>query len=270
MKKGISYWTFGDMPIRECFRLAKETGFDGVELTLDPTGELTLETTDEQALAIKAAAAEEGIELYSLASGYGWIHPVSDNDPAVREKAEQVVRRQLELAALLGCDTILLVPAVVTEEVAYDVAYQRAMETVKRLAAYAEEKGVVIALENVWNKFLLSPMEMARFIDEIGSPYVKAYFDVGNVVVNGYPEQWIRILGDRIAKVHFKDYRRDVGNIYGFTELLTGDVDYKAVMQAFRDVGYDNWVTGELTPYKQFGPDYIATASRTMGIILSV
>ena len=270
MKKGISYWSFRNQSVRDCFRLAKAAGFDGVEVTLEETGELSLETTDAQVEAIKATAAEEGVELYSLACGLGWAYSLADNDPAIREKAEKIVRRALEVAAILGCDTILVVPAVVTDEVAYDVAYDRAMEAVKRLAVYAEEKGVVIGLENVWNKFLLSPMEMAQFIDQVGSPFVKAYFDVGNVMVNGYPEQWIRILGERIAKVHFKDYRRDVGNIYGFTDLLTGDVDYKAVMQAFRDVGYDNWVTGELAPYGQFPNEYLETASKTMGLILSV
>jgi len=140
-----------------------------------------------------------------------------------------------------------------SEIVEYDVAYERALSALKELAPVAEELKVSIGVENVWNKFLLSPMEMRDFIDAVGSPYVGSYFDVGNVLFCGYPEHWVKILGSRIKKVHFKDYRRNVGSLDGFVDLLAGDVDYKSVKAALDKIGYDNWVTAEmLPPYAQY------------------
>ena len=141
--------------------------------------------------------------------------------------------------------------------VAYDVAYDRALEEIKKLAPVAEEYGVHIGIENVWNKFLLSPLEMRRFVDEVGSDYVGVYFDVGNVMYAGYPEQWIRILNKRIKKVHFKDYRRNPGGLNCFVDLLSGDVDWKAVMAAFAEIGYDGWAAGEMIPQYQQGSDQL-------------
>lgn len=140
---------------------------------------------------------------------------------------------------------------------AYDVCWDRALAAMKRLAPIAEEAGVHIGVENVWNRFLLSPLEMRAFIDTVGSSHVGAYFDVGNVVYEGYPEQWIRILGSRIRKVHFKDFRRNPGGLNSFVDILSGDVNWAAVMQAFEDVGYDGWVTGEMTTPYAFAPDQI-------------
>src|SRR5690606_27691514 len=122
------------------------------------------------------------------------------------------------------------------------------LEAITGLASHAESAGVSIAIENVWNKFLLSPLEMRSFIDATGSSYVGSYFDVGNVVVNGYPEHWIRILGHRIKKVHFKDYRRQAGGLHGFVDLLAGDVNYPAVVEALKAIGYNNFVTAEMIP----------------------
>ncbi len=269
MKKGISFWSFREPSLKKCFQLAKAAGFDGVEVVLDETGEITPESTREELEAILETARQEGISLYSVASGLGWVYPLTDNDPAVRAKAEYIIKKQIDTAAILQCETILVVPAVVTEEVSYEVAYERALEKITQLAAYAESKGVTIGVENVWNKFLLSPLEMKQFIDQVGSPYVKAYFDVGNVIQTGYPEQWIRILGDRIAKVHFKDYRFAAGTTCGFVDLLSGDVNYPAVMEAFREVGYDGWVTGELTPYPHYPEAFLHIASQVMGEIIS-
>ncbi|HOE09649.1 MAG TPA: TIM barrel protein, partial [Treponemataceae bacterium] len=119
-----------------------------------------------------------------------------------------------------------------------------------------------------WNKFLLSPLEMRDFIDKINSPFVGAYFDVGNVIYSGYPEHWIKILGNRIKKVHFKDYRRDVGNLFGFVDLLSGDVNYPAVVKELQNIGYDSFVTAEMTPYKYYKEQLIYTTSLAMDKIL--
>lgn len=275
MKKGISIWAFCGGTLAENFKLAKQTGFDGVELSLDEEGELSLSTTKEEALAIKATADAAGIALYSIATGLYWKYSFTSDDAAQREKAKEVAKKQLELASWLGCDTILVVPGAVGVDFApdlgvvdYDVAYSRSAEAMKELAPVAEKYGVAIGAENVWNKFLLSPLEMRSFVDEIGSSFVGSYFDVGNVLVNGYPEQWIKILGSRIKKVHFKDFKRYIGNAAGFCDLLAGEVDYKAVAEALAAIGYDGWVTAEVSPYASNNEIMLRHTSMAMDYIL--
>ncbi|QTH40123.1 sugar phosphate isomerase/epimerase [Cohnella sp. LGH] len=277
MKKGINAWSFpAGMGAKECIRLAKSAGFDGIELALAETGELSLAGGEKEALELKAYAKETGIELSSLASGLYWDYPLTSNDEDIRRKGLDVAKKQLETAAALGVDTILLIPGAVgvdfipgAEVVPYDVAYDRAQEAVSQLAHTAAEHQVNIGLENVWNKFLLSPLEMRNFIDEIGSPWVGSYFDVGNTLANGYPEHWISILGKRIKKVHFKDYRRQAGGLHGFVDLLAGDVDYPAVVKALEAVGYDDYVIAEMIPaYTHHSEQIIYNTSRSMDRIL--
>jgi len=149
------------------------------------------------------------------------------------------------------------------------VAYERSQEALKELAPYAEQKGVVIGIENIWNKFLLSPLEMRNFIDEIGSPWVQVFLDVGNMVLFGYPEQWIKILNKRIKKVHFKDFRRGAPTLAGFVDLLAGDVDYIKVIDAFIEAGYEGWANAEMCPtYSQYSDQMIYNTSGTMDRIL--
>lgn len=176
MKKGISIWSFSEPSLEKCFQLAKKAGFDGVEVALAETGEINLESTKEDILTIKGYAEKAGIELYSVASGLYWTYNYTASVPAVREKAKTITRKQLEIASWLGCDTILVVPGAVgvdfqpgTEVVEYDVAFNRASEALKELASYAEELKVIIGVENVWNQFLLSPLEVAEFIDRVES-----------------------------------------------------------------------------------------------------
>ena len=248
LKKGISYWAFRNTSYEDAFIFAKEQGYDGVEVTLNPDGGLTPETSDEKVLEIKNLAKKHGVELYSVATGLFWQYSLTSNDESVRAKAKSILRRQLEVAKLLECDSILVVPALVSEDVPYDVAYERALEAVREAAPYAEECKVTIGIENVWNKFLLSPMEYRDFIDKADSPYVKAYFDVGNVVYDGWPEQWIDILGNRICKIHIKDYVRDVRTLDGFCDIGKGDVNFKKVVAALEKAGYDSFLTAEVFP----------------------
>ncbi len=276
MKKGISIWSFAEPELEECFRLAKDAGFEGIELSLDEKGPVSLESTEGDLSAVRALSRKYGVALYSVASGLYWKYNYSSSDASVREKAKAITKKQLEVAASLGCESILVVPGAVgvdfepgSEVVPYDVAYERALEALTSLAPYAERTGVELAIENVWNKFLLSPLEMRDLIDKVGSFHVGSYFDVGNVLYSGYPEHWIRILGRRIKKVHFKDYRRDVGTLSGFVDLLAGNVDYKAVMRAFEEIGYDGWVTAEmLPPYAQFSETILYNTSNAMNKIL--
>ena len=276
MKKGISIWSFPNQPLKDSFKLAKDAGFDGVEVALDEVGEIALDTSDEALLEIKRQAHEAGIELYSVASGLYWSYWLNSDCEAEREKAKSIVRRQLEVAKILGCDTILVIPGTVNAEFAapgrvidYKTTYERSLAAIKELAPYAEKLGVSIGLENVWNKFLNSPMEMSDFIDKVGSPFVGSYFDVGNVVFNGFPEHWIRALGNKIKKIHFKDYRVAAGGLHGCVDLLAGDVNYPEVMKALDEIGYDGWVSAEMIPAYTYYPETIIyNTSNSMDKIL--
>ena len=277
MKKGISIWSFAEGSLKDKMKLAKDAGFDGIELSLDETGEVSLESTKDELLQVKKYADEIGIEFYSIASGLYWTYNYTSGNEKNREKAIEITKKQLEVASILGCDTILVVPGAVEvafdpgEVVEYDVAYERAQSALKELAPYAEKLGVSIGVENVWNRFLLSPLEMARFLDEIGSNYVGSYFDVGNVLFMGYPEHWIKILGSRIKKVHFKDFRRETGNgnLSGFVDLLEGDVNWPEIINSLEKIDYDGWVTAEmLPPYKHYPSAIIYNTSNSMDEIL--
>ncbi len=276
MKKGISIWAFPDgTPLREAFREAKAAGFDGVEVALAATGELTPDTTPAELAAIRAAAAEEGISLYSVATGIYWDYPFTSPDKAIADKAKEYARCQIRMAAALGADSVLIVPGVVSGEgepfgdIPYDVAYDRALAAMKELAPLAKEQGIALGIENVWNKFLLSPLEMRSFVDAVGDG-AAAYFDAGNVLVSGYPEHWIDILGSRICKVHIKDFKRKIGNIDGFVDLLAGDVNFHAVMEALRRVGYDGWITAEVWPFRYDPKAFPQSVSLAMDRILNM
>ncbi|MEC0229016.1 sugar phosphate isomerase/epimerase family protein [Paenibacillus alba] len=277
MKKGINIWSFpSSLKVKEAIVLAKDAGFDGIELALNETGELSLESTAEEIKGYRQLADETGIAISSLASGLYWTYSLTSSNPQIREKAKAIVKKQLEFAAILGVDTILVVPGAVgvdfipdAEVVPYDQAYDYALEALQELSAEAKAQNVSIGIENVWNKFLLSPLEMRDFIDKINSPFVGAYFDVGNVLYSGYPEHWIAILNKRIKKVHFKDYRRTAGGLHGFVDLLAGDVNYPEVVKALEAIGYDDYVIAEMIPgYTHYGEQIIFNTSGAMNAIL--
>ena len=276
MKKGINIWSFPEAPLADTFRLAADAGFEGVEVALAKEGEIGLKTSEKELLAIRKNAEDMGLSLYSVSTGLFWDYWLTADDQSERQMAKDIVRRQLEVAKILGADTILVLPGCVNAEFAdpskivdYGTAYERSLEALTELKADAERLGVAIGLENVWNKFLLSPMEMRDFIDKIGSDFVGSYFDVGNVLYSGYPEHWIRLLGSRIKKVHFKDYRTAAGGLHGFVDLLAGDVNYPAVVKALENVGYDGWVSAEMIPnYKYHTEAIIYNTSLAMDKIL--
>lgn len=253
MYAAVNQWSFGGgMGAMACLRAAKELGFDGFEPAFNEAGELSAEGFAGDARALRAEAAALGLRIPTLASGVYWQYPYSDGDSAIRERALELTRKQIDCAAELGAGAILVVPATVgvgfsgSVGAAYGDAYARAQEALAKVAGYAERAGVDIGVENVWNNFLLSPLEAKRFLDEIGSPRVRMYFDVGNIVPFGEGADWIRTLGSRICAIHVKDFRRSVGNINGFVPLLEGDVDWPAVMAALREVGFDGALTAEM------------------------
>lgn len=277
MKKGISIWSFPQGSLKDTFALAADAGFDGVEVALDMQGgEIAASSTGQQLQAVRQQAADQGIALYSLVCNQCWGYFLSDPDAVNRQKAQDMVKRQLDTAAALGCDTILVIPGCVNAEFAapgmvldYETCYNNSLESLMALKDHAAGCKVNIGLENVWNKFLLSPVEMRGFIDLIGSPWVGSYLDVGNTMANGYPEHWIRTLGSRIKKVHFKDYRVAAGGLHGFVDLLAGDVNYPAVVQALNAIGYDDWVTAEMIPaYTHYSETILYNTSNSMDKIL--
>lgn len=278
MKKGISYWSFeggldGTASYAEVFKEARAAGFDAVEPALSGAGELTPSTSKEDCAKIAEAAKAEGIELSSLATGLFWETSLTANDPAVREQAMDVARSLIEKAAWIGVDAVLVVPGAVdvfflddADVIPYDVCYERSLDALKKLAPVAEGHKVKIGIENVWNKFLLSPLEMRDMVDKVGSDYVGVYFDAGNVLLTGFPQHWIRILGERIVRVHIKDFKTSVGTADAFCDLLQGDVPWKETMQALKDVGYDSYVTAEMIPPKE---GLIEATSKAMDEILA-
>ncbi|NOV00740.1 sugar phosphate isomerase/epimerase family protein [Paenibacillus planticolens] len=277
MKKGINIWSFpGSMNVEQCIAVAKDAGFDGIELALNETGELSLESNESEIKQYRQLADDKGIELTSLASGLYWTYSLTSGHAGTRQKAKDIVKKQLESAAILGVDTILVVPGAVgvdfipdSEVVPYDQAYEYALEGIRELSETAQSLKVSIGIENVWNKFLLSPLELRDFIDKINSPYVGSYFDVGNVLYSGYPEHWISILNSRIKKVHFKDYRRAAGGLHGFVDLLAGDVNYPEVVKALAAIGYEDYVIAEMIPgYTHHGQQIIYNTSGAMDAIL--
>jgi len=275
MKKAISAWSFVGKTVKESMALAKEAGYDGIELALEQDGPTGMASTPEDWAEIRKYSDEIGLPIHSIATGLHWGTPITSDDEATRKKAIQIVEKQLEMAKALGAEAILVVPGAVNvtfvpgfKAVPYDVAYDRALAAFTQLKTKAEALQVKIGLENVWNQFLLSPLEMRDLIDKIDSTFVGAYFDVGNVLATGRPQDWIRILGKRIVKVHFKDYRVSAGGLHGFVDLLAGDVNWPEVMAAFKEVGYDGWATAEMIPaYKHHSEAIIFNTCTAMKYI---
>jgi L-ribulose-5-phosphate 3-epimerase len=240
LKKGIMWGSLGvGKTIMEKFQAAKDAGFDGVEVMSH------LDRTE----VLKARDAT-GLPVPSVCGALHWKFPLSDPDPAIREQGMAALKISLEDAAAYGADTVLLVPGRVSETVSYDDCWNRSVEELKKALPTAINLKVKIAIENVWNNFLISPMEAASFVDQFKSPFIGWYFDCGNVLVYGWPEQWIKILGRRLAKVHIKEFSRKIadkqGKSAGFgVKLQEGDVNWSAVMKSLDEIGYSGWTTIE-------------------------
>ncbi len=255
MKKSISAWAFAPgRTAPQVFLLAREHGFEAVEVTIDEPGggschQITTASTRQECEQVREQAARAGLSIASMASGLGWKLRLSAPAQAEREQAIASTRDSLRRAAWLGAGALLCVPGVVDQHAPYDLAHENMRRSLLQLRDEAAELKVTLAIENVWNKMLLSPLEMRALVDELspaeGPGWLGVYFDVGNVLQTGYPEQWISILGRRIARVHLKDWKRSVGTIDGFCPLLEGDVDFPAVMHALRSAGYQGPLTSE-------------------------
>jgi len=251
------------LAIVERFDMARKAGFEEIECPTAPD--------PSEAEEMLAASRKTGLRIHSVMNQEHWRSPLSSADPVVVEKSMEVMRTSLHNAKLWGADTVLLVPAVVDPETTYAQAWERSQRQIRKLIPLAEELKIVIGIEEVWNKFLLSPLEFARYLDEFQSPWIRAYFDVGNVVLTGYPQDWIRTLGKRIVKLHIKDfsYRTDPAihkRVPEFVPLLEGEIDWHAVHAALAEIGYRGTATVELAPGDAA---YLAEVNRRFERILS-
>ena len=253
MLKSVNQWCFPEgTSLETVFGVSQKAGFDAVELNVyaaDAPAGFTLDTTGAQADAIAKQAADHGLKLRSISTGLLWGAPLSSPDADVRERGRAIVKKQLEIAERIGADTVLVVPGTVNEDSPYDTCYENSKRELELLIPEAERRGVKIGIENVWNKFLLSPLEMKQYVDDLNSPNLGVYFDVGNIMLYGFPEQWIRILGHRIAKIHVKDYKTAAGNFTGFVPLMAGDVKWAKVIAALKEIGYNDTLTAEISVY---------------------
>ncbi|HWC17292.1 MAG TPA: sugar phosphate isomerase/epimerase family protein [Terriglobales bacterium] len=238
IKKGVVYSMLpAKLSHADRFKLARDTGFDVVQAPTTPDPSIAEE--------IKNAAANANLRIDSVMNMDHWEYPLSSSDPAVVEKSLQGMRTSLENAKLWGSDAVLLVPAVVNAQTSYRDAWTRSQQQIRKLIPLAANAKIVIAIEEVWNKFLLSPIEMNNYIQEFHTPWIKAWFDVGNVLLYGYPQDWIRTLGKSIVKLHVKDFKRRKDG-YSWVNLGDGDADWVEVRKALDEIGYSGSAIAEL------------------------
>ena len=258
LKKSLYYSMLPkDMSVKEKFSIARRVGFDGVEIpTLDDAGSRS---------EFKEAADASGIKLHSIMNQAHWRNPLSSADPSVVRTSIEGMEKSIHTAKAVGADVVLLVPAVVNAETSYKDAYERSQRNIRELLPMAEEMKVIIGIENVWNKFLLSPLEFARYVEEFDSPYLKAYFDVGNIVLYGFPQDWIRTLGDLIIRIHIKGFdARNLGSPW--VNLGDGTVPWLEVRKAFSDINYNGFINAELAGGD---PGYLRDVSIRMDKIIA-
>ncbi len=265
MKKGL-LWSM--LPARltplEKFQMLKDCGFDQMEC----------QTTPDKAVAeaILDASKKTGVRIHSVMNMDHWRYPLSSSDRTAVDKCVAGMETSLRNAKLWGADTVLLVPGVVNPETSYSQVWERSQKEIRKMLPLAQETKVIIAVENVWNKFLLSPIEFVRYVDDFNSPYVKAYFDVGNVLLTGFPHDWVRTLGPRIAKMHFKDFKfKGDPSVKGrsnadWVNLRDGMLDWKALHQALADIKYTGTATVELNSGDE---EYLKDVSSRFDKILS-
>jgi hexulose-6-phosphate isomerase len=300
MKKALNQWCLPrDWSWERSFDLAAESGFDAIELSIDyppffeairssanegliadiarsvgstfeASKAICIDSPDEEILAVAALARTHGLAISSVLTIAQFHYSLIDPDPTVRSTGIDLVRRLIDIAALVAAPNILVIPGVVTSRIPYDTAYERLVDAIGRLREHAEARRVGLGIEDIWGKFLYSPLEMRSLIASFDSPAVGVHLDVGNVMQYGYPDQWIRILGTHLLTVHLKDFLSEIGNIRGFTHLFQGDVPWAEVMSALRDVGYRGYLVAEVPPYRFAPEEGIRDIGRKLDLLLRV
>lgn len=271
--KGICSVAFpASAPLPECFQRAKRAGFDAIEIRLGT--QITLETTAGEMKRIGDAARDTGITIASLwPSTFIRANPLNSPDPAVRDKGVAAIRRTIEFATVLGCDELLIVPGSVRWEKNFRVGYrdtwERTTAALKDVVPFAEQAKVTLGIENLNNRFLLSPLEMRAYIEQFRSPWVQCHFDVANGITFSFPQDWILTLEGHIRRVHFKDYKGGTRGGGSQVPLTEGDVDWKEVMAALVKTGYRGFVCPEIG-YDEKDPDQLTKISRALDKILAL
>jgi L-ribulose-5-phosphate 3-epimerase len=254
MIKAINLSSFpASMNVEQCFTLAKKLGYQGVEMSCDVKGRFTLNGTEEDCENLRRHAHKLGIQITSIVGNFCWTVSPSSDSASEREKSLELYRRMIQMARWLGVDSALIVPGIVQipwdkkfKPIRYDLVYERSIEFIEKLLPSAEKYQIRLCIENSWNHFLMSPLELKDYVDSFDHPSVRIYFDIGNNLRYGLPQHWIEILGSKIHRVHVKDYKLSGSWLDGFCPLLEGDVPYKEVMKALRKLGYDRTLTVEL------------------------
>jgi len=246
------------LSIADRFQLARNVGFEQIECPTMPDQHEAEET--------KKAAEKTGLRIHSVMNMAHWDYPLSSADPAVVAKSVKGMETSLRNAHFWGADTVLLVPAVVNAQTSYQQAWVRSQEQIRKLIPMAQDLKVIIGIEEVWNKFLLSPLEFARYVDEFSSPWIRAYFDVGNVVIFGYPQDWIRTLGKRIVKLHIKDFKFQKREVAEWVPLREGEINWPEVYKALAEIGYTGSATVELDGGNE---SYLREVNKRFDLILS-
>jgi L-ribulose-5-phosphate 3-epimerase len=240
--------------------LVKKSGYDGIELWLGDVPWFQMETSDAQVTELRRKVENAGLVVSNVSTGLHWETPLSSRDPAVRAKAIKIVEREIETAQILGCDAILVVAGLVTQEVPYNEVYQRCVDAMKQLAPTAAKAKVKIGCENCNSeqRFLLSPREFWTFLNEVDSPWVGIHLDVGNIHDTGFAEQWIEMHGPRITRIHLKDVmkkRGRCGEATVYTSLFIGDNNWPAIRAAMKKVNYDGWLIAEMEARYRYAQD---------------
>ena len=300
MKKSINQWCFpNDWTWERVFELCKRAGFQGVEIcidylpffeamskekhegliaeiaksvgsTLEKSKSVAFDSSISEFKKVKAIASDNGLEISSLLTIAQFYYTLMHPEDKIWKTGIDLVKKLIDLAVIMKAPNLLVVPGVVTSTVSYDFGYKRLKEAIWKLKEDAEKKKVGLGIENIWGKFLYSPLEMRDFVDRFKSPYIGVHFDVGNVIQYGYPDQWIRILGkERILNIHLKDYSETINNIRGFTHLFQGSVPWERVMNALKDIGYMGYLITEVPPYPFCPEEGIWDISRKMDILIN-
>lgn len=281
MFKAINYWFFdtkmdGSVSMEDAMAQAKKAGFVGFEPCIGGGGTLGVDSSEQRCKEIAAAARDIGITISSVASGMYWGCSLSSPDKAERDQAVRMTRKMLQVTKWLGAEHLLVVPANVGADftgiapVPYDTAYRNALASMKQVAKAAEKLGVVACVENVWNKFLYSPLEFKEFVKAIGSSSVGVYYDPANTVLVGYPEHWIPILGKLIKRVHIKDFDRTKPTFPAGFDLAfgKGSVNWDGVIGGLKKIGYKGPLTAEyIPPHPPYDGDTAKAARKVIGDI---
>lgn len=282
MLTSLNYWSLpggleGTLTPEQLIDAAARHGYEAVELAIGDSGSaFGLDATEARCAEVRQYAEARGVRTPSVASGLYWSRALGDADPGSRARARADLEAMIQITRWLGADTLLTIPGAVDvfflpdrPRQPYAEVWAHATDGLRSVLPTAEAHRVRLGIENVWNKFLTSPLEMATFIDQFASPWVGAYVDVANIVPYGFAQDWLRALGHRVVGVHFKDFRRAVGNLDGFVDLLEGDVDWPEVTAALAEIGYSGPVVAELIPCYRFFPEVrVANTRRAMDAIL--